>query len=62
VAVPVRNGDGCILGTLSVNGAPDTTKPDMVLPAMQMLAQTFVRVFLGAQVRHMSSLPASPLD
>lgn len=56
-AVPVRNGDGRVLGALSLNGSADTIDPEVVLPAMLMLAQTFVRVGMGARVRHMSTLP-----
>ena len=52
-AVPVRNADGRVLGALSLNGPAGTTDPDVVLPAMLMLAQTFVRVGMGARVRHM---------
>lgn len=61
-AVPVRNADGRILGALSVSGPTATVNPDVVLPAMLMLAQTFVRVGMSARVHYMSTLPADLKD
>lgn len=56
-AVPVRNADGRVLGALAVSGPTATLNPDAVVPAMLMLAGTFVRVGMAARVRHMTSFP-----